>query len=249
MSNKLRQDENGLGHILLIVLVLVVLAGVGVAGWMVMNGKKTTTNTSTSNSSAGSKVASSTVDSSCLSTYHDANLCKFAANSTSFEKTAYTATVTTEQNGTNSTLTLENDGMGNTRLSGTESGQTFNSIMLNGVTYLQPAGIGPWIEYPASSSAPTTNPTSSMDIAVGSNGITYKALGTEACGSLTCYKYQVTDSATPNATQIALFDNTSYKLRQWQYTDGSSSTNMVITYGAVNITKPSPVESLPSVSQ
>lgn len=78
------------------------------------------------------------------------------------------------------------------------------------------------------------------------SGITYKALGTVACGSLTCYKYQVTDSTTPTATQYAWFDNKNYELRQWQYTDSGDTDDITISYGAVNITKPSPVQSVSS---
>jgi outer membrane lipoprotein-sorting protein len=84
-----------------------------------------------------------------------------------------------------------------------------------------------------------------MNIGVGSAGVSFKYIGTEACGSLTCYKYQVTDSTTPSATQYVWFDNSSYKLRQWQYSDGSgNTTDMTVTYATVNITKPSPVEDL-----
>ncbi len=245
MYKRLQRDERGVGHLLIIVVAVVVIAGVGLVGWKVASKHKASSTGNNSTSSSSTTAASATADSSCLSTYHDANLCKFAANSSSLDKTAYTATITATQNGTTSTMTLENDGKGNTELMGSGSGETFNSITLNGVTYLQSNGTGPWIEYPTGSSAPTTDPTSNMNIAVGSSGITYKSLGTVSCGSLTCYKYEVTDSSTPTATQYAWFDTGSYKLRQWQYTDGSSNTtNMTISYGSVNITTPSPVESL-----
>lgn len=243
MHKKLQQDEQGIGHVLVVILVLVVIAAIAVVGWKVASNKKSST--SGSSSSNSSTAAASTADSSCLATYHDNNLCKFAANSTDFDKTAYTANLTVTQSGTTSTMTLESDGKGNTELAGTSDGQTFNSITLDSVTYIQSGSSDPWIEYPSGTSAPTTNPTSTMNIGVGSSGITYKSLGTAACGSLTCFKYQVSDSSTPSATQYAWFDSSSYKLREWQYNDGSgNTTDMTITYGNVNITKPSPVESL-----
>ncbi|HEY5268475.1 MAG TPA: hypothetical protein VII94_05095, partial [Candidatus Saccharimonadales bacterium] len=188
------------------------------------------------------------VSSSCLATYHDSNLCHFSEFSTNFDKTAYTAQLTVTQSGATSTMTLENDTKGNTKLTATGNGQTINSITLNGNTYIESSGS--WIEYPSGTSSPSSNPTSSMTIGVGSLGISYKYIDTQACGSLSCFKYQVTDSASPGATQYVLFDKSSYKLREWLYSDSTgNTTDMTISYGAVNITAPSPVQSLSSLGQ
>lgn len=247
MSKKLRADQRGVAHLLYVVLVLVVVAGIGFAAWRISDKHKATTVGSAAVSTTANTAASKAAVSSCLSTYHDSRLCNFAANSTSFEKTAYTASVTSTQSGTTSNLTLASDGKGNTKLTGTANGETFNSVTLNGVTYLQSGGTGPYIEYPTGSTAPTTDPTSSMNIGVGNSGITFKYLGTAACGSLTCYKYQVADSTMPGTTQYVWFDNSNYQLRQWQATDSSgNTTDMTITYGSVNITAPTDVESLSS---
>lgn len=252
MRKNLQQDQRGVGHLLLIILAVVVVAGVGVAGWKTATKNKTTTKGSSnvSNSQKAATTSGSSADSNCLAAYHDATLCKFAENSTSFDKTAYTATITSVQSGASETLTLASDGKGNTKLTGSENGQEFSAVTLDGAEYIQTNGAGDWIEYPTGSTTPVSNPTSNMNIGVGSSGIAYKSLGTVACGNLTCYKYQVTDSATPSVTQYALFDTSSYKLRVWQYSDGSgNSATMDITYDAVNITKPSPVESLSSLSE
>ena len=240
MGTKIRENEKGIAHLLLIVLGVVVIAGVGVVGWRVAANHKT--NTSTTGSTATKSTAS---DSSCLAIYHDSRICNFAAFSTTFNKTAYTAALTITQNGTTNSATLKSDGQGNTELTTTSSGETLNAITLDNVEYVQDNGTGPWIEYDTGASAATTNPTSSMNIGVGSAGISFKYIDTEACGSLTCYKYQVTDATTPSATQYVWFDNSSYKLREWQYNDGSgNTTTMTVTYTAVNITKPSPVENI-----
>lgn len=253
MNTENRWDERGIAHILLVILGVVVIAGVGFAGWKVVNNKSNTNSNNTTNS--GSTASSTgktstgtsvTADASCLAQFHDANLCHFAGNSSDFNKTAYTATLTLVQSGsTTSTSVLKNDGSGNTELTGSGSGQVINAITLAGVTYVQSNGTGPWIEYPTGASAPTTSPTSNMNIGVGSVGITFKSLGTAACGSLTCYKYQVTSAADPGVTQDVWFDNSSYKLREWYYSPSSgNSTDMTVTYGPVTITKPSDVESL-----
>jgi outer membrane lipoprotein-sorting protein len=236
---RLKHDERGVAHLLIV-------AGIGVTAWRVASKSKpvvlTASGSSTKTSAATTSSAS---DSSCLAIYHDANICNFATNSNDFTKTAYTASITATQSGTSSTMTLKNDGKGDTDLKGTSNGQTFESITIGATTYIQENGTGSWIEYPSGTTTPTTNPTNSMDIGVGNSGITFKSEGTAACGSLTCYKYQVVDSNTPTATQYVYFDKSAYKLRGWQYTDGSGNTSdMTVTYGSVNIATPSPVESL-----
>jgi outer membrane lipoprotein-sorting protein len=82
-----------------------------------------------------------------------------------------------------------------------------------------------------------------MNIGVGTAGLSFKNLGTEACGSLTCYKYQVSDTAIPGK-QYVWFDTSSYKLRRWQYINGSDTTDMTLSYSTVTITAPSPVQSV-----
>jgi len=238
MGTKLQKSETGIAHLLLIVLGVVVIAGIGFVGWKVADSHKAKTPSSNSSSSS-----TTSTNSSCLATYHDNKICNFAAFSTSFNKTAYTAALNITQNGTTSNATLKSDGKGNTELTTTSSGESLDAITLDNVEYVQSNGTGSWIEYNTGTTTPTTNPTSSMNIGVGNAGVSFKYLDTEACGSLTCYKYQVTDSATPGATQYVWFDNSGYKLRQWQYSDGSgNTTDMTVTYTSVNITKPSPVE-------
>jgi hypothetical protein len=244
MNKRIRLDQRGVASMLLVIVGVVVIAAVVFAGYKVANNHKSSTASNApakSTTSANTTVAAS---SSCVAAYHDNNLCKFAGNSTSFAKTAYTATLHAVQQGTASTMTLKNDGKGNTELTSTQGGQTLSAISLDGNEYIQATAGGPWIKYPTGVTAPTSNPASNMKIGVGSSGITYKALGTAACGNLTCFKYQVTDSATPNVTQYAWFDNSNYQLREWQYTDASgNTTDMTINYGPVTISTPSPVQS------
>ena len=233
-------DDRGVAHLLGVVLVAVVLVAGGYALYKIESNKS-------AKSGTPATTANAAVDSSCVATYHDTTLCHFASNSTSLAKTSYKGTITETQNGATSTIVLENDGNGNTTLSGSSSGATFNSVELNGSTYLESNGT--WIKYPAGSASTTTpNPTSNMNIGVGSTGITYKKIGTVSCGSLTCYKYQVVDASAPSTTQYALFDNSSYLLREWQYTDASGNmTDMKLSYEPITIATPSPVETLPTV--
>ncbi len=242
---RLNKQQDGIGHILMIVLILVVLGAIGFAGYTVANSHKPKATTSTTITSSKSEQAAATTG--CQAIYHDANLCK-AATHASLDHVSYTATLTSNdpQNGA-STMTLKSDGKGNTELNGTSNGAEFNSIELGGASYVQTAGV--WYEYPAASNSSsksdtTSDPASNMNLVLGA-GITYKPLGTEACGSLTCFKYGITDKATPGVTQLAWFDNKQYLLREWKYTDAqNATTDMVISYQSVSIAKPSPVQQI-----
>ena len=243
----LRGQEQGLGHVLLAIIIVVVLGVIGFAGYTVANrnspkaSTKTTTTTSSSEKSAD--------DTGCVSTYHDANLCKFAGNA-NLDKLAYKATATVAGSDSPGEFTVESDGKGNSSVSTTGAGQTFNAITLDGNSYIQTGSV--WYEYPKDSSTNDasntgdTNPASGVDLVLGS-GVTYKPEGTEACGSLTCFKYEVTDTAQPSSVQTVWFDNQHYLIRRWQSADtadGKTTTTILeVSYpGNVTITKPSPVQ-------
>lgn len=230
-----QKREEGIVHLFVIVIVVVIVIGVlGYGAWRL----------ATNNSNTPHVATNTAVQNTCNATYHDNNLCQFAGH-TDIGKLAYSATLkVTNSDGTTNTTTLQSDGKGNTSLTGVSGdGTKVNSIELNGATYIQANGSGPWIKYAAGSGQQQTqSPTSNMDITVGANGVTFKNLGTEACGSLTCYKYEVDTAATPNAKQYVWFDNSSYLLRRWQYTDNNATTDMTLNYQSVTISQPSPVQ-------
>lgn len=233
-----------MGHVLVMALVVVVLGAVSFAGYTVAHKNSPKASTKTTTTTAGSEK--NATDAGCLTTYHDVNLCKFAAHA-NIDKTAYKATLTVSNAQSTGNMTLESDGKGNTSSTLTGNGQTVSTIMLGGTSYMRLAESGVWYEYPAGSSTPGSgsNPASGMNLVLGA-GITYKPLGTEACGSLTCFKYQVTDTATPTTTQYAWFDNKTYLLREWKAVSTNAdqgTVDMKLTYpGSVTISKPSPVQ-------
>ncbi|MEJ0073347.1 MAG: hypothetical protein WDN27_04695 [Candidatus Saccharibacteria bacterium] len=238
----IRNDQNGLGHVLLIILIVVVLAIIGFAGYTVSQKNKPKASTTATSTTAKSEA--SAADTGCVATYHDANLCKFASHA-SLDKVSYSATITsTDLQGTVTSFSFASDGKGNTSLSSGSGTSAFNSVALDGNTYIQTAGV--WYEYPASSSTASSapDPTADMNLVLGA-GITYKPLGTSACGSSTCYEYQVSDTSEAGTTQYAWFGTSDYLLHEWKATDTTTgTTDMTITYGTVNITKPSPVQQI-----
>jgi hypothetical protein len=251
MKKSLRRDERGMAHLLLVVLAVVVLAAIGFVGWKVMNSKSnkpaTVSNSATTSGTTGaaSSVSSTSTYTTCLAQYHDTNVCHFAeaAAASPIDKTAYKATLTSTQNGATSTITFSQDGKGNNSLStsGGTSGTSLNSITYAGVMYVQNGSV--WIKYPSSSTPPTTDPSSDLSFMGSLDKTTFTKVDTEACGSLTCYKYQIKDAAT--GTSYVWFDTHSYLLREWSANDPTSGAiDMKLSYQPVSISMPSPVEDL-----
>ena len=234
---KTPKNQRGLAHIALAAIIVVIATAIGVAAWRISASNKTST--------GGNKpVTNKAVQSACLKEINDANLCKFAANFTL--NTPYKAVATVTGSSSDGTMTILTDGKGNTSLSSNAGGQQLDSITLDNSTYIKDASSGTWMKYTSSASTDSSNPANNLKISTSdlTNGgtISYKALGKEACGSLTCFKYQQIDKSNTTATQYVWFDDQNYQLQRFSYSDPTTgTTDMTFTYQAVNITAPSPV--------
>jgi outer membrane lipoprotein-sorting protein len=242
-----KNDQRGLAHLMLVVIIVVVVGGIGLVGWRVMSTQKDK-NSSTKSSTVSSVVSDSAALAACLKEVNDKNLCKFAS-SYKMDGVAYHAKFTTTGSDGTSTSEMDTDSKTNTSMTTTQGGkELMASISLNGTTYIKDEASNTWLKYPpADNSAPKTdNPTS--DVKVDSsditekNTVTYKALGKEACGNLTCYKYQVVDTTQPKSEQFIWFDTKDYRLQRWTSKDDQGTTDMTLTYKSVNIKAPSPVK-------
>jgi hypothetical protein len=237
----LGKDQRGFSP-MVVVSLIVVLAVAGFAAWAVMNKNKTTTST------PAATVQTSAVQTACNKVYHDATLCKFAAANANFGKLAYTAVDTAvDAQGQTSKFTIEADGKGNTSVTSSGGSTSFASIQIGNTSYIKSPGSTSWTKYTSNAPA-TTNPASNIKASFSDSStpaaqqIHYKKLGTQACGKLTCLKYQIIDPASAGTTQYAWFDTKDYRLQQWysKAADGSTNT-FAITYAAVKISVPSPV--------
>lgn len=240
MRRCIKSDERGFAHLLLIAGALGVVIVVGLAGWAVFGKNKKTP--STTPKTTGSAYAN------CMAGYHDTKLCQFAAHYQPLAKSSYQATVSvTSPQGTISNLVYSSDGKGDSEVTGTSDGQQLSSIELAGNTFIKVSG-SDWIEYPSgATNAPAqTDPTANLDDSVAESNLSFQSLGTAACGSMTCYKYQISEHSQPDATQDIWFDTSAYLLRQWTYHGDTGSTSMTISYQPVSITAPSPVKVITS---
>jgi outer membrane lipoprotein-sorting protein len=242
-----KNDQRGIAHLMLIVIIVVVVGGIGLVGWRVMSAQKDK-DSGTKSSTASSVVSDSAALAACLKEVNDKNLCKFASGY-KLDGVAYHAKFTTTGSDGTSTSEMDTDSKTNTSMTTTQGGkELMASISLNGTTYIKDETSGTWLKYPpADNSAPKTdNPTSDVKVDTNDitekNTITYKSLGKEACGNLTCYKYQVVDTTQPKSEQFIWFDTKEYRLQRWTNKDDQGTTDMTITYKSVNIKAPSPVK-------
>jgi len=232
------------------IAIVVVLVAIGGVGYMVYKNQKK------SSSSASNTAATNAIGDECNKLYKDKDLCKFSSHYDI--KGAYTATFTsTDKDGKATEFTSAVDGKDNSSTTTKEGGKESGAfIMLNGDTYMKDEGDGSWIKYPKGPDVPKTDtPTSNLKVDFKDEGtkpeasrITYKKLGKESCAKLNCFKYQVIDPAQPGTTSIIWFGDKDYTLHKWSFTDKDGSKSVgEFTFGAINITVPSPVKDAPSV--
>lgn len=72
---------------------------------------------------------------------------------------------------------------------------------------------------------------------------TYTFIAKEACGDLTCFKYEVTDSAAAGSKQFIWFDDKDYLLRKIRIEDkDNGAMESIYSYSGISINAPSPVK-------
>lgn len=238
-----KNDQRGIGHLLLIILIAVVVAGIGFAAWRVSSNKET----SNGSSSAKTAVADKAVQDACNKQLNDKDLCKFASGY-KLTGVSYHSVITTVASGKTSVTTMDVDGKDNSSMTTSEAGkETSAFISLNKASYIKDESSGSWIKYPATDTTAPKESAPTSDIKIDSSDITenntisYKKLGKESCGKLTCFKYQVVDTQTPGTTQYIWFDTKDYMMQRWSSKDADGSTDMTFTYQSVTIKEPSPV--------
>jgi hypothetical protein len=141
------------------------------------------------------------------------------------------------------------DGKGNSSSTLTGSDGIVETVAIGKVNYWKDSTDGKWFKFaPDDTSAPkATNPTSDIKVdtvtdSAAKSTLSYKKLGKEKCGNLTCFKYQMIDSTKPNAIYYMWFDDQDYRMQHYYSKDDSGTMDIVMTYQAVTITAPSPTK-------
>jgi outer membrane lipoprotein-sorting protein len=172
-------------------------------------------------------------------------LCKFFTGWKALKSYSYEGT-TTQSDGkkTVSTIKAEGDDKFYMKLSGDT---TYEIIQIGNVLYTKAAD-GTWWKqtlpetdadkYKGNNDVDFTEPDTEND------GVTYKKIGTEKCGVLTCFKYQVVDPGNTSTTTYVWFDDKDYQLRRMQTTTPEYTWDSTYSYGNVSVSEPSPVKEL-----
>jgi outer membrane lipoprotein-sorting protein len=238
-------NQQGIAHIMMLVLAVVVIGGIGFAGYEVTQKNKTATKSSQSPAKVATDNAQLSI---CQKQLNDANLCKFATNVSKLDSTAYSLVMTSSDGNGSSSLSIKNDGVGGTEGSIKSGGLNYDIIAVPKYTFIKNED-GSWTRYPADSpdAPPTSNPLSDFKLSENNdytNGgkITFQKLGQEACGNLSCFKYNVVDKSdsSNSMNSTVWFDTKNYQLRRMQYKDpsGGGSVDLTITYENVKVTPP-----------
>jgi outer membrane lipoprotein-sorting protein len=184
----------------------------------------------------------------CQKVFQDHDLCKFTGNY-NVDNLSYVMSITTS----GASSTFQSDGKGNTSLTATVNGTTTSFIQIGSTSYMKDNSDGQWFKFaPSDNNAPKpANPTTSITVGTTADEsknstLSYKKLPKETCGKLTCFKYQMIDTANPGATTYFWFDDQHYQLQHYSTTDAKGSTDIVITYQPVTVTAPTPTKEFSS---
>jgi hypothetical protein len=241
MQSSHRARQQGIAHLGLMLALAIVLGAVGFAGYRVFAGKKPTADT------VVGKAARVAAEKACTET--DKNVCKFMASWKLQKYYTVKSTMTGENENIESIYKADGDKKFHISTTGSNA---FEMISIDKDTYTKAAD-GTWWKSTAQSeetkkyadnftykdSEETSNSENPTD------KTTYKSLGKEACGNLTCFKYQVLNSSTPNDKEYIWFDDNDYQLRRnrTEVKDGGT-TDSTFSYDKVTISVPSPVKEL-----
>lgn len=253
MRSLIKHNERGMALPLLIVLIVIVLGVIGGIYWFVIRDKDSNTG---ANQSAEDKAAASAMLAACEKEVGDDDFCKYASNMGSLYsyQESFTAVTTGSFGGMETTSTMKSDGKGNMHTISTTSQGVAESISLNNVTYTKASGQNFWYRIPSDTTTSSDDeeedaPSYDFDSSESTGPKTiYKNLGKEACGNLTCIKYQTYSEDTPNNTWTVWFDDKEFKTRKMEMIGEGYTSTTVYTYEPVTITEPSPVQDMPDYS-
>lgn len=230
--------QRGIGHIEVIVIAIV-LALIGLAGWWVISNQNKDT------ADGGKSLQSIIKNAKC--DYADKDLCKFFTGWK--EQKHYTITAKqTDEEGEAFDMTIRAEGDSKTHM---QMGGKLNYevISINNATYTK-AGNTWWKQ--SSQSQNSTNDFSKETVdnyklkepTKEEVEARYKKVGKEACGNLTCFKYEFIDDEDADSKQYIWFDTKDYLLRRMQSTSHDNTFDASFSYDKFSISVPSPVKEL-----
>lgn len=228
-------NQRGLAPVAIIIAVVVVLAAAG--GYYFMSQK--------GGAPSIPGVPGLTLDPNCK--YNDPNLCKFLNNWKNIKQFSVKST-TSVKSGPGSEVTFEINGEDKFHMMMSEGGkENWNVITIGDTTYTKDFSDNKWWKQKSAKKEDLKNQFDfkfdESDQPETEDKTTYKAMGEEPCGNMTCFKYQVINPDSQGETEYIWFDNKDYLLRKQEVksTDGSVIVSE-FSYSGVNISAPSPTK-------
>jgi outer membrane lipoprotein-sorting protein len=240
MTQKIHNNQNGIAHLMLI-LVVIVIAGVGGAGYYVWNKQKD------SSGSAAQSAAQKVAEAECKKEIDDKDFCKFVSN-VNFDED-YKATISTVSPEGTSVMSMESSKDDMKVVTTVNGAEVSAFITIGNASYMKNIADNTWTKYVSETTATTDeiadDVTLDIDEEILADNTKYEKVGKEACGSLNCFKYKITDTEDATSEQFVWFDDKDYKLRRYTFKNAEGSSDMVYSYESVNITEPSPIVEAP----
>lgn len=133
---------------------------------------------------------------------------------------------------------------------------TQDMIVIGNTTYIKDQTDGSWWKQVNDTTQASTQPAPAFkmpsinemkqEFVAKQQNTEFKQVGTEACGSMTCYKYQEFDNGSTTPKRTFWFDNQQFLTRKEETTFGSVTTTNTYTYDNVSVNEPSPTKDVPA---
>lgn len=241
MHKKSLTDQRGFAHLVLIVALVLVVGAVGYATWSLFNRDKTL------GGMAGDAVAKIVAGKECLNEFNDQDLCKFLNSWNANKKFKLDASSTVDGKTSRTVMTVDGD-KSYMKMDGSYAMEV---ISMGDTTYTKAGEV--WWKQTTKKTEVAESPVSKDDFkfedpkegSKDKNLTKYVKVGKEACGKLSCFKYQVSDPSNTYSNEYIWFDDEDYLIRKTvsEGKDGTRSES-VFSYDNVSVSAPSPVKEL-----
>ncbi len=191
---------------------------------------------------------------------YEKDVCQYYASMISaYSNPMVMKSTTTMKKGETTISTTKMDGKGNMEMVGTSNGKEESAmIFLDKVTYVKDYKDNTWMKMTSGDdkedkSTAFVDPQAMIEefkteAEEMKDTMSIKKLGEEACGNLTCLKYQM-DESTLDSSTIVWFDTKEHKTRKMETKVQGVASIVEFSYENVVIKAPSPVKEMPDFSK
>lgn len=241
MKTSVHKNNQGIAHVAIILVVLVVAVVAGV-GYYVLTKQKS--------GSSSNSLTDAVKQAAAKCDYDDKNLCKFFSSWK--DSKYYTLTSSSMTDGKTSTMKMEY--VAPDRYHMVMGGDVaYETITIGDVVYTKDNADNKWWKQtPSKVEADKVKEEAKVDFeeptkeAKPEEKTTYKFIAKEACGKLSCFKYQVIDPKAKDTTSYIWFDDKDFQLRKTRDETKEGAYEATFSYDKIEIKEPSPTKDMPA---